>query len=98
MLAIAARHADVWHGFGPPAELARKSALVDRHAEAAGRDPASIGRSTSLSISEPWDEVLRTAEALAAAGFSHLIASWPAAGRPLVEEFVTEVMPRLTAG
>ncbi len=95
MLPLAARHADVWHGFGSPDDLARKSAIVDRAAEAAGRDPAEIGRSTNLSISEPWDAVRRQAEALRAAGFTHLIASWPAAGMARVEEFAGDVMPEL---
>jgi F420-dependent oxidoreductase-like protein len=95
MLPLVARHADVWHGFGSPASLARKSAIVDRAAEEAGRDPKSIGRSTSLSISEPWAEVRREAEALRNAGFDHLIASWPAAGVSRVQEFVDKVMPEL---
>ena len=51
MLPLAARHADVWHGFGSVSSLARMSAIVDRAAEAAGRDPSDISRSTSLSIS-----------------------------------------------
>lgn len=95
MLPLAARHADVWHGFGSVSELARKSAVVDRAAEAAGRDPAVIGRSTSLSISEPWDEVRRQAERLREAGFDHLIASWPGEGQARVAEFVKVVMPEL---
>ena len=32
MLPLAARHADVWHGFGSVSELARKSAVIDRAA------------------------------------------------------------------
>ena len=97
MLPLVARHADVWHGFGSTSGLARKSAIVDRAAEAAGRDPAEIGRSTSLSISEPWDEVRREAEGLRKAGFTHLIASWPGEGQARVEEFATVVMPELVA-
>lgn len=97
MLPLAARYADVWHGFGSPSELARKSALLDRHAAAAERDPAEIGRSANLSISEPWDQVRRQAEALRTAGFTHLIASWPGEGQGRVEEFVEDVMPELVA-
>jgi len=95
MLPLVARHADVWHGFGSTVSLARKSAIVDRAAEEAGRDPAEIGRSTSLSISEPWDEVRREAESLRGAGFDHLIASWPAEGLSRVAEFADKVMPEL---
>ncbi|HEV2758745.1 MAG TPA: TIGR03560 family F420-dependent LLM class oxidoreductase [Acidimicrobiales bacterium] len=96
MLPLAARHADVWHGFGSVSELARKSAVIDRAAEAAGRDPAGIGRSTNLSISESWDSVRRDADELRAAGFTHLIASWPSEGRARVEEFAADVMPDVT--
>ena len=97
MLPIAGRHADVWHGFGSVDALARKSAIVDRAAEAAGRDPAEIGRSTGLSISEPWDEVRRVADGLREAGFTYLIASWPGEGQRRVEEFVAQVMPELVS-
>jgi len=95
MLPLVARHADVWHGFGSPETLAHKSALLDRFATEAGRDPAEIGRSTSLSISEPWDDVRRHAEALRATGFTSLIVSWPGEGYPRVEEFVDQVLPEL---
>lgn len=95
MLPLVARHADVWHGFGSNRDLARKSAILDQAAEAAGRDPAEIGRSTNLSISESWDEVRRDAEELQAAGFDHLIVSWPSEGRGRVEEFAGTVMREL---
>jgi F420-dependent oxidoreductase-like protein len=95
MLPLAARHADVWHGFGSAAELRRKAAVLDRAAEAAGRDPAEIGRSTDLSISEPWDEVRREAEALREAGITSLIVSWPGEGMARVEQFVERVLPEL---
>ena len=97
MLPLAARYADVWHAFGSTSELARKSALVDRHAEAAERDPAEIGRSTNLSISESWSEVRRVADQLRTAGFDHLVVSWPGEGQARVEEFVEAVMPELVA-
>lgn len=97
MLPLAARHADVWHCFGSTTELARKSAIVDKLAQMAGRDPADIGRSTNLSISEPWDVVRREADKLREVGFDHLIASWPSEGQARVEEFATTVMPELVA-
>jgi len=95
---IAARHADVWHGFGSVADLVRKSAVVDRSAAEAGRDPAEIVRSTNLSLSEPWDEVRRRADAVRQAGFSYLIASWPGQGQSRMDEFVAEVLPELQDG
>jgi F420-dependent oxidoreductase-like protein len=97
MLPLAARHADVWHGFGSSSSLARMSAIVDRAAEAAGRDPSDIGRSTSLSISEPWDEVRREGEKLRNAGFTHLVASWPEEGQARVAKFAESIVPELVA-
>jgi F420-dependent oxidoreductase-like protein len=98
LLPLAARHADVWHGFGPVEVLARKSALLDRLAGEAGRDPAAIGRSTDVSLSQPWDDLLRAAEALARAGFSEVVASWPSEGWGRMEEFAGKVLPRLQEG
>lgn len=97
MLPLAARHADVWHTFGDATTIARKAALLDRHAEEQGRDPATIMRAASLSLSEPWDDVRATAEALAAAGVSYLVCGWPTEGRARVEEFVDGLMPELRA-
>ncbi len=95
MLPLVARHADVWHTFGDPATFARKSQLLDDLAVDAGRDPASITRATSLSLSEPWDEVRANAEELAAAGAQHLICGWPGEGQARVAEFVETVLPTL---
>ena len=93
MLPLVGREADVWHTFASPSELARKGAIVDEHAERAGRDPASIARSTSLSLSEPWDEVRRRVEAWRGVGVSYLICSWPEEGRARLDEFVERVAP-----
>ena len=95
LLPLAARRADVWHGFGSVSELARKSRLLDELAEKANRDPSTIRRSTSLSLSEPWDEVRSQAQALDEIGFQILVASWPAEGRPRIEEFAERVLPEL---
>jgi F420-dependent oxidoreductase-like protein len=92
-LPIVGRRADVWHGFGSVEDLKAKSAVVDEHARRANRDPASIQRATSLSISEPFDEVRALIGALADAGFSYLEVSWPSEGRERLEEFVADVMP-----
>ncbi|MGH2729663.1 MAG: TIGR03560 family F420-dependent LLM class oxidoreductase [Actinomycetota bacterium] len=92
-LPIVGRHADVWHTFGSPEDLKKAASIVDDHARAAGRDPASIGRATSLSISEPFDEVRTRVAALADAGFTYLEVSFPSEGRARLEEFVAEVMP-----
>ncbi|HWB72887.1 MAG TPA: TIGR03560 family F420-dependent LLM class oxidoreductase [Egibacteraceae bacterium] len=93
MLPLAARHADVWHGFGDLETLGRRSAIVDEHARRAGRDPAAVARATDLSLSEPWDQVRGRLEALERLGFSYVVASWPSEGRDRLEEFVSAVMP-----
>jgi F420-dependent oxidoreductase-like protein len=92
-LPIVGRHADVWHSFGSPSDLKSMASVVDEHARAAGRDPADIARATSLSISEPFDEVRARIDALADAGFTYLEVSFPSEGMARLEEFVTDVMP-----
>ncbi|HVE47790.1 MAG TPA: TIGR03560 family F420-dependent LLM class oxidoreductase [Acidimicrobiales bacterium] len=96
-LPLAGRKADVWHSFGSPEQMARKWDVVREHAERAGRDPSTIIRATNLSLSEPWDEVRRTADGYRQQGISYVICSWPAEGRPRVEEFIQRVMPALLA-
>lgn len=95
MLPLAARVADVWHTFGGPADLARKSRIVDEHAERAGRDPAAIRRATNLSISGTPATIRRDAEQRVEVGFDYLIASWPEQGRSQIERFVEDVVPAL---
>ena len=92
---IAARHADVWHSFGSVDVLREKAAVLDEHARRAGRDPAEITRATDISLSEPMDRIRATALELRDAGFTYLVASWPAEGRGRVEEFVDRVLPEL---
>jgi F420-dependent oxidoreductase-like protein len=94
-LPITARFADWWHSFGPLEVMQRKSALLSQLAEQAGRNPASIGRATSLSLSGSLDNVRRTAEHWHAAGFSYLVCGWPSEGQGRVEEFVSQVLPQL---
>ena len=91
---IAGRLADVWHGWADDAAgLAELTAIIDRAAEEAGRDPASILRASSLSISESWDEVKAAHEWMAAGGIGYLVIEWPSEGRGRVEEFIESVLP-----
>jgi F420-dependent oxidoreductase-like protein len=95
-LPIAGRYADAWHGWaGTQEELAEMSAIIDHSAEEAGRDPSSILRASSLSISEPWDEVKASAAWMAAGGIGYLVIDWPTEGRGRLEEFLEQVMPTL---
>jgi F420-dependent oxidoreductase-like protein len=94
-LPLVARTADVWHGFGSVEALARKSKLIDEHAERAGRDPAAIARAASVSISDSKLDVEERIEGLQRAGFGYLVISWPEEGEERVEEFAHVVMPSL---
>jgi F420-dependent oxidoreductase-like protein len=46
-LRIAAQYADEWNVWGEPAVLVNKGAVLDRHCEQLGRDPATIERSAN---------------------------------------------------
>jgi F420-dependent oxidoreductase-like protein len=55
---IAARFADEWNSWATAETFRHKSAVLDRHCESIGRDPATIARSTQallyLSTDEGW--------------------------------------------
>jgi hypothetical protein len=91
-LPLTAKFADAWHAFGTPASLRGPSARLDERAVAAGRDPRSITRAGSLSLSEPVDAVRRTVDEWQAAGFDYLVCGWPGEGPEQVEAFVTRVL------
>jgi F420-dependent oxidoreductase-like protein len=95
-LPIVGRYADAWHGDpDDAAELAEINAIIDRSAEEAGRDPATILRASSLSLSEPWDEVKATYDWKAAGGIEYLVLGWPTEGPPRLEEFLDRIAPTL---
>lgn len=97
-LPIVARHADAWHSFGGPSEMAARSARLSELAEAAGRDPAAILRSATLDLSQPWDDVRRSADAFREAGFGYLICGWPSEGEAHLDHFAAHILPELTTG
>jgi probable F420-dependent oxidoreductase len=47
-LRIVAEHADIWHSFGDPETMKRKSAILDDWCAQIGRDPTEIQRSTTI--------------------------------------------------
>ena len=91
-LADRRRWADVWHTFGAPESLRPLSAQLDNLAEAAGRDPATILRAASLSLSDPIDEVRRIVHAWRDAGFGYLGCGWPSEVRHQVEKFASRIL------
>ncbi|MDQ3692234.1 MAG: LLM class F420-dependent oxidoreductase [Chloroflexota bacterium] len=68
-LRLVARYADIWNGFGDPAEIGRLSTVLDAWCARVGRDPAAIERSVLLTDPE---EVAR-ADDYVANGITHLI-------------------------
>jgi len=64
-LRIVAEHADIWHSFGDVETLTRKSAILDEHGAAVGRDTANlVERSVEVSRHTPAE----VADGLVAAG------------------------------
>jgi hypothetical protein len=82
----------VWHSYGSPKDLTKLSARLDQLAEDVGRDPATILRASSLSLSEPDAMVRANIEAMAEAGFGYLVCGWPSEGRIRAETFAGDVM------
>jgi probable F420-dependent oxidoreductase len=63
-LRVVAEHADLWHSFGDVDTLVRKSAILDEHGAAVGRDTAALVE-RSVGVGAPPSEV---ADAFVAAG------------------------------
>ena len=94
-LPLVARYADVWHTWGSPNSLREANRRVDELAAAAGRDPASIQRASSLSLDD-IDTARKHAAKWRDTGCDYLVCGWPEAGRTQIERFVNEVLPDLT--
>jgi alkanesulfonate monooxygenase SsuD/methylene tetrahydromethanopterin reductase-like flavin-dependent oxidoreductase (luciferase family) len=92
-LPIVARYADVWHT-GWADNYQELSARLDELAAEAGRDPKSIRRAGSLSLSEDLAEVEAGLASAVDQGFDYLVCGWPAQGRSRVAEFAEQIMPR----
>jgi probable F420-dependent oxidoreductase len=67
-LRLVAQYADIWNGFGDPAEARRLNRVLDEWCARVGRDPATIERSIMI---RPWQVGL--ADQYLAAGVTHLI-------------------------
>jgi alkanesulfonate monooxygenase SsuD/methylene tetrahydromethanopterin reductase-like flavin-dependent oxidoreductase (luciferase family) len=97
-LRVVAEHADGWAPGAPPGtdpgELARLSAVLDRHCEAIGRDPAEIRRCAQVRLPADADAALRTVEAHVAAGFPDVVLM-PSGPGVAPAEAAAELLPRL---
>jgi F420-dependent oxidoreductase-like protein len=54
-LRVVAKHADEWNLFGSPGEFRRKTAILEEHCRAVGRDPASIEKSVAAPLALTLD-------------------------------------------
>jgi probable F420-dependent oxidoreductase len=68
-LRIVAQHADIWNGFGDPARMAHKCAVLDEWCRRVGRDPAAIERS----VGDVEADSLPHLDAYLESGITHLI-------------------------
>lgn len=94
-LPLVARFADVWHAWGSPNSLREANDRLDEVAAAAGRDPSSIVRASSLSLDD-LDVARKHAAKWRDAGYGYLVCGWPDAGRARIEEFARDVLPEFT--
>ena len=100
-LRLVAQYADVWNTTAPTAEeVEHKIAVLHRHCETVGRDPAMIRKTAGLFVDpfEDLDGYLRTAERYAALGID-MINTGPMPGNPdpvgFVHRLGDEVIPKL---
>ncbi len=91
-LPLVARYADAWHTWAGDNYRALIE-HVDRLCDANGRDPKTLLKSSSVSLSGSLDQTLRSVGDLRELGVGYLICEWPGQGRPRVEAYA----PRLLA-
>jgi F420-dependent oxidoreductase-like protein len=100
MLAIVARHADVWNSFGSPEVFRRKIAVLADHCRACGRDPAAIEKSVLLPAQLGDDPGAWAPLVQGFAAYQGISAeearSWMLLGRPA--EIVSQIEAYLAVG
>jgi probable F420-dependent oxidoreductase len=68
-LKLTAQYADLWNGFGPPDNWARKNQILTEWCAKVGRDPAAVARTVTVSA----EDVPNNLDAFAQAGATHFI-------------------------
>jgi hypothetical protein len=98
MLALTAKHADIWNTRGPVEQVAERSQLLDAKCREIGREPSSLVRSV-WPFNAPWESLEAVGSMTAgyrAVGFTDLIFTWPQAEHAdTMRKFAREVMPGL---
>ncbi len=69
-LRITAEHAHIWHFFGTPEQMGRKSKILDEWCAKVGRDPAEIERSTGIDYEKITGDPVALAEQFHDIGFT----------------------------
>lgn len=67
-LRIVARFADIWNGYGPPEDFARRNTILDEWCARVGREPSAIERTVHVGVHE-----LELIGAYREAGAQHII-------------------------
>jgi len=100
VLPLAVRHADIWHFVAKgndPVEVRRLCEDFDRQCVAAGRDPHTVEKATSLGpqlASSPAKDVRAQLHALVDAGIRHFVIGPPPGNdRGVLRWFATEILP-----
>ena len=70
-LRIAAQHADMWHFFGTPEQMGRKSRILDEWCAKVERDPSEIERSTQVDYEKITGDPVDLAEEYYSLGFTN---------------------------
>lgn len=99
MLALTARHADIWNARGTPEEAAAGNERLDQECQKAGRDPGEIVRSISPkpNFLESADAFAHWVKAYREVGFTDFQIPWPRNEQqyPVLQQVAREVIPEL---
>jgi F420-dependent oxidoreductase-like protein len=98
-LRVVARYADIWnYVIGPTEEFKRKNAVLDRHCDAVGRNPADIHRSVQL-VMDPgnWPADRELVRGFIDAGATHVILNLrPPYPEHIARSLVAEIVEPLS--
>ena len=100
-LRVVAQYADIWNMAGGTIEdFQHKSAILDGHCAAVGRDPATIARSIQIAVNPAnIEETREQARAFIAAGANHIVLNLrPPYPERIAQRLAEEIIRPLRAG
>jgi hypothetical protein len=102
MLALTARHADIWNARGTPEEAGVGNTQLDEFCRRIGRDPAAImrGISPARNLFASVDDFVNGVAAYRAAGFTDFQIPWPRSETEYatMRSVARDVIPELRRG